>query len=559
MRRFTAILAGLFPVLLASAQEKGVILTNTRATDTSAIDFDRRVALVIGNAGYAQDRLKNPVNDATAIAALLRKYDFQVILDSNLDRSSILKRINAFGDSITRKKGVSLFYYSGHGVQYNAENYMLPLSTSIEKEEDIENESVKMGKVFEKMSKTQNGLNIVILDACRSNIFQEKMRLVQGLNDRAPAPNNSFVFYATGSGNVALDGTGQNSPFTESLLRNIKDSMEFLQVMKKVIKDVRISTKEAQKPAIGGSPEDDFIFIPRATARKATAFFYRPEAVSASGPFTEPDEITDWVHAPELQRKRTLFILSVGISRYKSLPALQFAAKDAMDMAKALKFQTGILYDSVADYTLVDESATRAQILQSILSINRAAKAGDMILFFFAGHNIQPEGEHNSYFVTYDAAQAEDLIVSGGGLEFERIRQFLANAPCKSILFMDGKYSMKSANTLSEIENGVAVLTSTSEGQYSLEGRQWNNGLFARALIDGLTGYADQDSSGYVSLEELNLYVRYFVRKESLNQQVPRFFLDPVLSHFKISQALPADRLKAMKELLNGGPIQSFR
>jgi uncharacterized caspase-like protein len=552
MKRLLISIWVLFSFNVVHSQEKGGVVRSKAIADTSAIDFDRRIALVIGNAKYEKDVLNNPVNDANAIARMLRHFGFEVILDSNLDRSTTLKRINAFGDSITRKKGVSFFYYSGHGLQYLSENYMLPLASSIEKEEDIENEAVKLGKVLEKMNRTGNGLNIVVLDACRNNIFREKLpQLPPGLTDKESLPGNTYLFFAASPGRTALDGTGINSPFTESLVNNVKDSMEFFQVVKRVIREVKTKTNPVQQPAIAGSPEDDFIFTAKTVAKNAASFIYRPDEIVASGPFAQPVQPVDWVHEPAKTAtgpRSTLHVLSVGISRYKDLPALRYAGKDAMDMARALSFQSGVLYDSVVQYLLTDEYATRINIISAIYKITKTAKAGDMIMFFFAGHNIQSTFDGTSYFVTYEAANQDDLFMNGGGIEYEKIRQFLANAPCKSILFMDGGYSSSTATNLSDIENGVAILASTKEGGHSLEGPQWNNGLFARALIDGLTGFADYDSSGYVNLQELSAYINRTISRESAMIQQPAAFIDKVLLRFKIAKSLPPEVLEKMRK-----------
>lgn len=552
MKRLLISIWFLFTFIVTHGQEKGGVVRSKAITDTSAIDFDRRIALVIGNAKYEKDALKNPVNDANVIARMLRHFGFEVILDSNLDRSTTLKRINAFGDSIARKKGVSFFYYSGHGLQYLSENYMLPLASSIENEEDIENEAVKLGKVLEKMNRTGNGLNIVVLDACRNNIFREKLpQLPPGLTDKESLPGNTYLFFAASPGRTALDGTGINSPFTESLVNNVKDSMEFFQVVKRVIREVKTKTNPVQQPAIAGSPEDDFIFTAKTAGKNAASFIYRPDEIVVSGPFAQPVQPVEWVHEPVKTSntpRSTLHVLSVGISRYNALAPLRYAGKDAMDMARALSFQSGVLYDSVVQYLFVDEHATRMNIINAIYKITKSAKAGDMIMFFFAGHNIQSSIDGASYFVTYEAASKEDIIVMGGGIEYERIRQFLANAPCKSILFMDGSYSSATASNLSDIENGVAILASTREGEFSFEGPQWNNGLFARALIDGLTGFADEDSSGYVNLQELSMYVNKWIDRESGMKQRPTSFIDDVLLNFKIAKSLPPEVLEKMRK-----------
>ncbi len=550
-RILCSIIVVLFCTCSIQAQTKGLIITSKETIDTSAIDFNRRVALVIGNADYTQDPLKNPINDATAVAGLLRKYGFEVILDTNADRSSTLKRINQFGDSITRKKGVSIFYYSGHGMQYQSENYMLPLRSIIEREGDIENEAVKLNKVLEKMNKTGLGLNIVILDACRNNLFQEKMpSLASGLTDKQKLPGNTYLYFAAGPGETASDGAGVNSPFTESLLHAITDSTEFFQVVKKVNKEVRLKTKPPQLPAITGSPEDDFIFTANKPGKTSASIFYRPEQWRMAGPSVTLATTSDLNTEQETANGKpgsTLYVLSIGISKYKNVRPLRYADKDALDMSNALRFQAGSLYDSVESYVLVNEEATRGNIYSVINKISKKAKAGDMIMMFFAGHNIHDDFSGTSYFITYDATGNDWELPFMGSVEFERVRKFLANAPCKSILFMDGNYSPDDVRNLSDLENGVAVMTSTSPNELTLEGPQWNNGLFARSLIDGLAGFADADSSGYINLSELYRYVNEKIVKESLHRQNPVYFVNPVLSHFKIAKALPAEVLKEMR------------
>lgn len=180
----------------------------------------------------------------------------------------------------------------------------------------------------------------------------------------------------------------------------------------------------------------------------------------------------------------------------------------------------------------LDENATRLNIYKVINKITKNAKAGDMIMMFFAGHNIQSDFDKTSYFITYDATENDRDLPFVGSIEYERVRRFLANAPCKSILFLDGYYSPDAVKNLSDIENGVAVLTSTSSGEYLLEGTQWNNGLFARLLIDGIAGFADADSSGYINFLELYRYVNEKIAKESMGRQHPVSFFNQVAKSF---------------------------
>ncbi|PKN04224.1 MAG: peptidase C14, partial [Deltaproteobacteria bacterium HGW-Deltaproteobacteria-9] len=83
---------------------------------------ERRTALVIGNSNYADGRLKNPVNDATDIAAALKKLGFTVTLRTDADLRVMKDEIDKFGDSL-KKGGVGLFFFAGHGVQFGGNNY----------------------------------------------------------------------------------------------------------------------------------------------------------------------------------------------------------------------------------------------------------------------------------------------------------------------------------------------------------------------------------------------------------------------------------------------------
>ena len=172
---------------------------------------EARVALVIGNASYEKIPLKNSVNDATAMANKLESLGFQVIKITDADLTSMKKKIREFGEILTKTKGVGMFYYAGHGIQYKGDNYLLPVGAAIEKEADIEFEAIDIGRVLVEMSSAKNNLNIVILDACRDNPFASMSRSMSssnGLTSIDRAPSGTFIAYATSPGSVASDGDG---------------------------------------------------------------------------------------------------------------------------------------------------------------------------------------------------------------------------------------------------------------------------------------------------------------------------------------------------------------
>ncbi len=484
------------------AQEKGLKVGSKK--DTSAIDFNRRIALVIGNAQYEKGGLKNPVHDANRFAAVLKKYGFDVILKTDLGRKELNKVINDFGDSITARKGVSFFYYSGHGLQYDSKNYMLPLDSDIEKEEDIGDEAVGLNKVLDRMRKTSNGLNFVILDACRNNpVYTSLPGLQKGLTDKEKLPGNTSVFYATTPGDVALDGTGTNSPFTEALAESITatDSIEFYQVVRKVVKQVKSKTNPVQQPSIAGSPEDEFYF-------KATT--------------TKP----------------RLLLLSIGISQYKNgAMSLAYAKKDADDVADAFKKQEGLLYSEVKTWKVFDNLATRMQIHSIIHNIKQQVRPGDVIMLFFAGHNYISKIDGESYFLTADS---DPDNVDLTGVRYEDVRSLLADLPCKSVLFFDGTFNPGTVKKLTTTENGVAIFTSTAPGKsvYEFQSSQWQGGLFANAIIEAVNGVADTDNDGFVDLRSLFRYLEKRMGQFALGKQTPQFFSPEGMSNFKISQTI---------------------
>jgi hypothetical protein len=222
---------------------------------------ERRTALVIGNSSYSSGPLKNPVNDAADIAAALKRAGFTVMLKKNANLQDMIEAIEDFGNSL-KKGGVGLFYYAGHGVQVNNVNYLLPIKERINKESDVRFQAVDAGRVLAEMENANNGLNIVILDACRDNPFGKSFRSAsRGLAIVSNAPTGTFISYSTGAGQVARDGEGRNSHYTKALLENIaKPGLTINNVFMNVRSKVKKET--GQVPWELSSLEGDFFFVP---------------------------------------------------------------------------------------------------------------------------------------------------------------------------------------------------------------------------------------------------------------------------------------------------------
>jgi len=222
---------------------------------------EQRIALVIGNSAYSSGPLKNPVNDAMDMAATLKKLGFKVVLKKNANLETMEGAIEEFGNRL-KKGGVGLFYYAGHGVQVNGVNYLIPIGAKVNKESDVRYKAVNAGQILDEMANANNGLNIVILDACRDNPFGKSFRSTsRGLAIVSNSPAGTFISYSTSPGHVANDGEGKNSPYTKALLENIsKPGLTINDVFMNVRSKVKKQT--GQLPWELSSLEGRFFFVP---------------------------------------------------------------------------------------------------------------------------------------------------------------------------------------------------------------------------------------------------------------------------------------------------------
>lgn len=226
-----------------------------------------RTALVIGNGAYRDAPLRNPVNDARDMAAKLRELGFQVIERLDADRQTMRQALREFEQQLRQRRGAGLFYYAGHGVQLKGQNYLIPVGVDIRQEFEIPDEGVDADAVLRAMESAGNGLNIVILDACRNNPFTRGFGASRGLA-RMDGPAGTFIAYATGPGAVSLDGGGgRNSPYTRHLLAAMSmPGLKLEQVFKQVLVAVEQETGGAQIPWVASSLRGDFYFLPAIAA-----------------------------------------------------------------------------------------------------------------------------------------------------------------------------------------------------------------------------------------------------------------------------------------------------
>ncbi|MEM7364362.1 MAG: caspase family protein [Pseudomonadota bacterium] len=247
-----------------------------------------RHALLVGNGKYSHlDPLPNPPNDVTLVRDALTKVGFKVTMLVDADRRSMDQAAKAFATQLddAGKNAVGVFYYAGHGVTYEGENWLLPVTANIEQGADIEYESISAGKVLTLMEGARNATDIMILDACRNSPFKNfslsGTRAVTVGMKRMDAPVGSFIAYSTAPGMVAYDGAGEYSPFAEAFAAEIP-------VPGHSIGDMMIEVRKRVKTAttrLGSRPQ-----TPWDASSLTGRFAFNPGRAPATVPAVQPTE-----------------------------------------------------------------------------------------------------------------------------------------------------------------------------------------------------------------------------------------------------------------------------
>lgn len=217
---------------------------------SAALAAPGRVALVIGNGAYQVAPLYNPENDASDMATVLKGLGFEVILRANADRRTMIEAVQEFGRSLP-DGGVGLFYYSGHGVQSKGLNYLTPLAANIQGDADFEFEALNANRVLAQMEEAnQRGVNVVILDACRTNPYKGYLKSpAAGLAPMDAA--GSLIAYATAANTEARGySDDRNSVYTKHLLDVLQETpfLSVTDLFVEVARRVAEETDHQQRP-----------------------------------------------------------------------------------------------------------------------------------------------------------------------------------------------------------------------------------------------------------------------------------------------------------------------
>jgi uncharacterized caspase-like protein len=228
------------------------------------------------------------------------------------------------------------------------------------------------------------------------------------------------------------------------------------------------------------------------------------------------------------ESKPQLHLLAVGVSDYNQADLkLQNAAKDAQDFVNTIKGLNLKQYDRLATTTLITNAqATDRNIKSNLSQLVNKVNQGDVIMLFFSGHGAK-EGD-DTYFLSVNT-DSNDLFSTAVNFDdIKRATRRLKDKKCRILVFMDAchsgaLYGQKSiAENYALSEPGIIGFYSSTESQKSNESEKWENGIFTKALLEGLKGKA-ADESGAITLDNLERYIRDTVRKATNGTQMPIF------------------------------------
>lgn len=238
---------------------RGLLLVSLLVFSTFAL-AEERVAFVVGNSNYENTApLANPKNDARLVARSLEAVGFDVTMHFDLTRAEFG---TAISDFLVRTDGadVSIFFFAGHGMQLDGENYLLPTDASLRSEFDVLSESISLSTISEAMRRRASSV-LFFIDACRNNpladnFYAENFPQTRSASTRGLAPvtadaAGSMFMFAASPGQVAYDGVGSNSPFSLALARHLPTpNTEILTLTKRITADVRALTQDRQRPLV---------------------------------------------------------------------------------------------------------------------------------------------------------------------------------------------------------------------------------------------------------------------------------------------------------------------
>lgn len=328
----------------------------------------KRVALVIGNSAYVHaGALANPVNDANAVADGLRQTGFEVVLGLDLDKRGFDTKVRDYS-RLLAAADVGIFYYAGHGLQVSGRNHLVPVDAQLQSERDLDFEAVSLDFVLKQMELEREGkTNIVFLDACRDNPLARNLARSMGTRSASIGQGlaqvqtgvGTFIAYSTQPGNVALDGAGQNSPFTAALTKAMKEpGRNLTAVMIDVRRQVLAATNGRQVPWDHSALTGDFYF------HLASAPGTLPGAAPSATPGADGEGVQQRLRELEAELKRR-----PDARQAANIARLEQLKERARQLQEASRADQSRIFDTYRKQGAASDPKARSELNREVGSI----------------------------------------------------------------------------------------------------------------------------------------------------------------------------------------------
>ena len=226
--------------------------------------YETRLGLVIGNASYpdAERPLKEPINDARALADELKRNGFEVEVGENLTKEGMQRALNRLYDKI-KPNAVALVFFSGYGIQAGRQSYLVPVNAQIWTEAEVARDGINLDKIVSEMNSRGARIKIAILDASRRNPFERRFRSLSSGLAPVDAPKGTVVMYSAAPSTVIGDAGSDRSIFVSELLKEICGPGVIDEAFNRTKMAVSRATKYEQVPWFSSSLVEEFSFTER--------------------------------------------------------------------------------------------------------------------------------------------------------------------------------------------------------------------------------------------------------------------------------------------------------
>ncbi|WP_197452034.1 caspase family protein [Rosistilla carotiformis] len=320
-----------------------LLLLVSLASVSVAAENTKLHAMVIGNGEYKIGKLANPSNDAHAMSAALSELGFKVTTETDLTHHNMDRAITKFCQQVD-EGGLAFFFFAGHGIQVDGENYLIPIDAEIPDQSFVKYKAVSLSLILDSLGKSRSNMNVVVLDCCRNNPF-ERTWSTRSLGQRGLAaqnniPEGTIIAYATSPGKTAADGDAGNSPYTTELTAALK-----------------------QRPRTGLLLRDVFFTASRAVKEKTGQSPWVNMEASLDNFYLHPSEGDETASVPRPEPEVELEVIPAGLAKPEPMAAAPVPAKPSISLEDKTLFDQAEVYlrqgkydNAIMAYTAILES-----------------------------------------------------------------------------------------------------------------------------------------------------------------------------------------------------------